>query len=37
MKQVDPEALVYYANFPMTEYLELDFLDYVSFNVYLHR
>ena len=37
VKQVDPEALVSYANFPMTEYLELDFLDYMSFNVYLHR
>ena len=26
-----------YANFPPTEYLDLDFLDFVSFNVYLHR
>ena len=36
-KQVDPDALVSYANFPMTEYLELDFLDFACFNVYLHR
>ncbi len=33
----DPEALVSYANFPMTEYLDPDELDFVSFNVYLHR
>ncbi len=37
VKDVDPEALVSYANFPMTEYLELGFLDFLSFNVYLHR
>lgn len=37
VKDVDPEALVSYANFPMTEYLELDFLDFLSFNIYLHR
>jgi GT2 family glycosyltransferase len=36
-KQVDPEALVSYASFPMTEYLELGELDFHSFNVYLHR
>jgi glycosyltransferase involved in cell wall biosynthesis len=33
---VDPDALVSYANFPTTEYLELDFLDFACFNVYLH-
>ncbi len=33
----DPEALVSYANFPMTEYLDPEELDFVSFNVYLHR
>jgi O-antigen biosynthesis protein len=33
----DPEALVSYANFPMTEYLDPAELDFVSFNVYLHR
>jgi glycosyltransferase involved in cell wall biosynthesis len=37
VRDVDPEALVSYANYPMTEYLELDFLDFLSFNVYLHR
>jgi hypothetical protein len=33
----DPGALVSYANFPSTEYLELDFIDFYCFNVYLHR
>src|SRR5262249_57941003 len=28
-------ALVTYVNFPTTEYLELPFLDFVAFNVYL--
>jgi glycosyltransferase involved in cell wall biosynthesis len=36
-KQQDPDGLISYANFPTTEYLELSFLDFVSFNVYLHR
>lgn len=36
-KQAAPETLVSYANFPPTEYLDLDFLDFLSFNVYLHR
>jgi GT2 family glycosyltransferase len=31
----DPGALVTYVNFPSTEYLQLDFVDFVSFNVYL--
>ncbi|GIW45553.1 MAG: hypothetical protein KatS3mg077_2835 [Candidatus Binatia bacterium] len=35
-KDMLPDTLVSYANFPPTEYLELDFLDFVSFNVYLH-
>jgi GT2 family glycosyltransferase len=35
VKEVDPEALVTYVNFPTTEYLELPFVDFVSFNVYL--
>jgi GT2 family glycosyltransferase len=35
-KQADPEGLVTYANFPPTEYLDLSFLDFVTFNVYLH-
>ena len=37
VKERDPQALVSYANFPPTEYLDLDQLDFVSFNVYLHR
>jgi hypothetical protein len=36
-RSVDPDALVSYANFPMTEYLDQSFADFVSFNVYLHR
>jgi GT2 family glycosyltransferase len=31
----DPTALVTYVNYPTTEYLELPFLDFVAFNVYL--
>ncbi len=34
-KQEDPHALVTYVNYPTTEYLQLDFLDLCSFNVYL--
>ena len=34
-KDVSSEALITYANFPPTEYLDLPFLDFVSFNVYL--
>ena len=36
-KQADPEGLFTYSNYPTTEYLELNFLDFVCFNVYLHR
>jgi hypothetical protein len=36
-RQADAETMVSYANFPMTEYLELDFLDFSCFNVYLHH
>lgn len=36
-KSADPAALVSYANFPSTEYLEIDFADFLAFNVYLHR
>jgi glycosyltransferase involved in cell wall biosynthesis len=33
-----PGTLISYANFPSTEYLDVtDFVDFVSFNVYLHR
>jgi GT2 family glycosyltransferase len=35
VKSEDPEALVTYVSYPSTEYLELPFLDVVSFNVYL--
>jgi GT2 family glycosyltransferase len=34
-KGEDPGALVTYVNFPTTEYLQLPFLDFVCFNVYL--
>ena len=35
VKQVDPQALVTYVNYPTTEYLDLSFLDFDCFNVYL--
>jgi GT2 family glycosyltransferase len=35
VKAEDPEALVTYVNYPSTEYLELPFLDFGSFNIYL--
>ncbi len=35
-KQADPDGLVTYANYPLTEYLDLSFLDFATFNVYLH-
>ena len=35
VKQADPFGLVTYVNYPSTEYLDLPFLDLVSFNVYL--
>ncbi len=37
VKEVDPERLVSYANFPSTEYLTIDFTDFLCFNVYLHQ
>jgi glycosyltransferase involved in cell wall biosynthesis len=38
VKERSPGTLVSYANFPSTEYLEVaDFVDFLSFNVYLHR
>jgi GT2 family glycosyltransferase len=36
VKQVDPTRLVTFANFPPTEYLDLSFVDFATFNVYLH-
>lgn len=35
VKAEDPDGLVTYVNYPSTEYLQLPFLDLVSFNVYL--
>lgn len=35
VKSEDPSALVTYVNFPTTEHLDLPFLDFVAFNVYL--
>jgi GT2 family glycosyltransferase len=35
-KQADPDGLVTYASYPPTEYLDVSFLDFVTFNVYLH-
>jgi GT2 family glycosyltransferase len=32
-----PDTLVTYVNFPTTEYLQLPFLDFCCFNVYLER
>jgi len=36
-KDVDPGALVTYVNYPTTEYLDLPFLDFLCFNVYLEQ
>ena len=36
VKQEDPAGLVTYASYPPTEYLDLSFLDFMTFNVYLH-
>jgi O-antigen biosynthesis protein len=35
-KTEDSQSLVGYANFPSTEYLTVDFTDFLCFNVYLH-
>ncbi|WP_217914441.1 glycosyltransferase [Miltoncostaea marina] len=35
VKEEDPAGIVTYVNYPTTEYLQLPFLDAVSFNVYL--
>jgi O-antigen biosynthesis protein len=34
-KAEDPRGLVTYVNFPSTEYLDLPFVDFICFNVYL--
>ncbi|MGC3960809.1 MAG: glycosyltransferase [Verrucomicrobiota bacterium] len=36
-KRIDPECLCTYANYPSTEFLHPQTLDFVSFNVYLHQ
>ena len=36
-KAQDREALVTYVNFPTTEYLQLPFLDFLAYNVYLEE
>ncbi|HWF52703.1 MAG TPA: glycosyltransferase [Solirubrobacteraceae bacterium] len=36
-KEADPGAAVTYVNYPTTEYLELDFLDFICFNVFLEQ
>jgi GT2 family glycosyltransferase len=35
VKSEDPASLVTYVNYPTTEYLQLPFLDFLCFNVYL--
>ena len=35
VKAIDPETLITYVNYPTTEYLDLSFLDFDCFNVYL--
>jgi len=35
-RQADPLGLCTYTNYPSTEYLDLSFLDFATFNVYLH-
>jgi glycosyltransferase involved in cell wall biosynthesis len=37
VKQIDPQRLVTYVNFPPTEFLQPADVDFVSFNVYLHE
>jgi GT2 family glycosyltransferase len=36
-KRIDPECLCTFANFPPTEFLRPQRLDFVCFNVYLHQ
>jgi GT2 family glycosyltransferase len=35
VKDEDPDGLVTYVNYPTTEYLDLSFVDFLTFNVYL--
>ena len=36
-KSIAPDSLFTYSNYPPSEYLDLSFLDFICFNVYLHR
>ncbi|HSR51010.1 MAG TPA: glycosyltransferase [Acidobacteriota bacterium] len=36
-KRTAPHTLFTYVNYPTTEYLQLNFLDFMSFNIYLER
>ncbi len=36
-KGLAPDSLFTYSNYPSSEYLDLSFLDFICFNVYLHR
>jgi GT2 family glycosyltransferase len=36
-KSVDPNCLCTFSNFPPTEFLKAERIDFVSFNVYLHQ
>jgi hypothetical protein len=36
-KSIAPDSLFTYSNYPSAEYLDLSFLDFICFNVYLHR
>jgi glycosyltransferase involved in cell wall biosynthesis len=37
VKQAAPHKLVTYVNYPPTDYLDLSFLDFVCFNIFLHH
>lgn len=37
VKKTDPNSLVTYVNYPTTEYLDLSFLDFYCFNVFLEN
>jgi O-antigen biosynthesis protein len=37
VRNVDPDMLVTYANYPTAEYLPLDSLDFLTFNIFLER
>src|SRR5437660_1490514 len=37
VRTIDRDALISYANFPSTEYLDVDCIDFICFNIYLHE